>query len=70
MTATKEAPYYQAGVYSTNSAAFQISQLVRNGADARRLLVPIHEWTDLSDDEEQEDVAEELERILVAVHGG
>ncbi len=64
MTATKEAPYYQAGAYSTNSAAFQISQLIRNGADARRLLVPIQEWTDLSDDEEQEDVAEELEQIL------
>lgn len=64
MTATKEAPYYEDGAYATNSAAFQISQLVRSSADARHLLVPIQEWIDLSDEEDQDDAAEELERLL------
>ena len=66
MTVANNAPHYLDGARSTNSVAFQISQLVRNGADARRLLVPIQEWTDLSDDEDQEDAAEELGLILQA----
>ncbi len=61
MTPTAEAPYYQDGETSTNAAAFQISQLVRNGSDARRLLAPIHDWSELSDKVE---LAEELEQIF------
>jgi ATPase subunit of ABC transporter with duplicated ATPase domains len=37
---------------------------VRSRDDVRRLLVPIQESTDLSDDEEQIEAAEELEQIL------
>ena len=64
MNTTKEAPYYIDGDHTNNSVAFQMSHLVRNGADARRLLVPILDA--ISDDEEQEDAAEELNHILQA----
>ena len=66
ITAVKQAPDYIEGDYRNNSAALQLSHLVRNGADARRLLVPILDATDLSDAEEQEDAAEELSHILQA----
>lgn len=61
MTAMKEAPYYQYDAHKTNNPAFQISQLVRSGADARRLLVPIHDWAHLS---RKSQMAEQVESIL------
>src|ERR1051326_2915943 len=64
MTTTKETLHYQAGEWETNSAAYQISQLVGSRDDVRRLLVPIQESTNLSDDEQQVDAAGELEKLL------
>lgn len=46
-----EAPYYIEGWPATNEPGYQISQLVRNRSDARRLLVPIRMWAYLSERE-------------------
>lgn len=61
MSETKESPYFQMGEWQTNSAAYQISQVVRSGSDARRMLVPIHEWTELCNERH---VAHALEQLL------
>jgi hypothetical protein len=66
MHAAKQVPYYIEGDTRNNSAAFQVAQLIRNRADAWRLLVPILDATDLPDDEQQFDMAEELAQILQA----
>src|SRR5262245_6970296 len=61
MYPTIDLPYYQKGANETNDASFQISQLIRSGSDARRLLTPIQDWAVLSD---RDDDGEELESIL------
>ncbi len=61
MNVSIEVPYYQEGDYQNNDAAFQISQLVRNCSDARRLLTPIRCCAHVSDREED---GEELASII------
>jgi len=61
LTPATEAPYYEEGADHTSDASFQISQLVRNGSDARRLLVPIQDWAWRP---KQSKLAKELESML------
>jgi len=55
-------PYFISGNFDDNAAGSQIARLVRDGGDARRLLVPLQELAEYA---ECEVITRKLEEILL-----
>ena len=66
MSLATELPYFIPGSYEANAARIHIRTLVRSGADARRLHVPIRcRASYMAEDSRAEEKADEIERILL-----